>query len=380
VEAVIKRTPEIDAHLSPVLFSKSLGEGALKLVTDAGLRVSRSLAFESPVPASDIRDVILGRLALDQSEANWRELWLDCIAWANGFKPHATGAGRQFAERLDQNGQRLIALFDGLEDLFQDITSSSSQQTALRALLQDVPLWLAQRPARNLAVLVYVRRDLVSLAVRQNYAQLLDRYGPYRLQWDRVEALRLANWLWSSSLGAPASLSGLEEETLKERLFPLWGRKLGTDESREARSADWILNALSDYNDQIQARDLVRFVSVAAKKSISDRKWEDRYLVPPAIRDALPDCSREKIIEIKGENEALRRVFEKIEKVPQGQRLLPFEASFAKLDAEDLRILEENGAVFNDGGSCYLPEIYLHGLGFSYSKPGRRRVLSNRRK
>ena len=47
----------------------------------------------------------------------------------------------------------------------------------------------------------------------------------------------------------------MEEEELKERLFPLWGRKLGYDESREARSADWVLNALSDYNNQIQARD-----------------------------------------------------------------------------------------------------------------------------
>jgi hypothetical protein len=140
------------------------------------------------------------------------------------------------------------------------------------------------------------------------------------------------------------------------------------------------LNALSDYNNQIQARDLVRFISVAAKKSVSDSKWEDRYLTPSAIRDALPDCSREKIAEIKRENESLRRVFEKIENVPQNQRLLPFEGSFARLDTEDFRVLEENGAIFNDGGSYYLPEIYLHGLGFSYSKPGRRRVLSNRRK
>jgi hypothetical protein len=226
---------------------------------------------------------------------------------------------------------------------------------------------------------VYIRRDLVSLAVRQNHAQLLDRYGPYRLQWDRIEALRLADWVRSNAVDAPAERSDLEEEELKERLVPLWGRKLGSNESREARSADWILNALSDYNNQIQARDLVRFISVAAGKSVSDEKWVDRDLTPPAIRDALPECSREKIAEIKKENEALRKVFEKIENVPQPERLLPFDASFASLKKDDLRILEENGAIFNDSGSYYLPEIYLHGLGFSYSKPGRRRVLSNRR-
>jgi hypothetical protein len=192
--------------------------------------------------------------------------------------------------------------------------------------------------------------------------------------------LRLAYWIRNIALDTSAERPDWEEEELKELLFPLWGRKLGSDESREARSADWVMNALSDCNNQIQARDLIRFISVAASKSISDGKWEDRDLAPPAIRDALPECSREKIAEIKRENEALRKVFEKIEDVPQPQRLLPFDASFASLDKDDFRVLEENGAIFNDGGSYYLPEIYLHGLGFSYSEPGRRRVLSNRSK
>jgi hypothetical protein len=185
VEAAVRRTPEIDSPMSPVLFSVNLEDSALKLVSEAGRRTSRTLGFEDPMLASDIRDVIRGHLRMNRNEAVWREIWLDCIAWATGYKPHITGAGRQLADRLDQNGQRLIALFDGLEDLFQEIATSQPQQLALRVLLQDVPLWLTQRPARSLALLVYIRRDLVSLAVRQNHAQLLDRYGPYRLQWDR---------------------------------------------------------------------------------------------------------------------------------------------------------------------------------------------------
>ena len=379
VTAVIKRPPDIDAPMSPVLSSLNLEQDAFNLVTEARRKASSILGFEEPMLASDVHDVIRGRLTISRNEADWRDLWLDCIAWTTGFRPHVTGAGRLLAETLDRSGQRLIALFDGLEDLFQDITTSLPQQLALRVLLQDVPLWLAQRPTRNLAILVYVRRDLVSLAVRQNYAQLLDRYGPYRLQWDRLEALHLTYWLWNNAVGSPGERPDWEEEMLKEHLFPLWGRKLGSDESREARSADWVLNALSDYNNQIQARDLVRFISIAASKSVSDRKWIDRVLTPQAMRDAMPECSLEKITEIKRENEALRKVFEKIEKVPLSQRLVPFDTSFAGLEAEDFRILEENGAIYNDGGFYYLPEIYIHGLGFSYSKPGRRRVLSNRR-
>jgi cellulose biosynthesis protein BcsQ len=382
VEAAAKRTAKVDAPMIPVLFSSFLSDDALRLVSEAERTANQTLGVPgAPVSASDIRDVIQGYIrSANLNEAMWREVWLDCIAWASGFQPHIAGAGRQFAEWLDRGGHRLIALFDGLEDLFQEISSNPQQQLALRVLLQDVPLWLGQRPTRSLAVLVYIRRDLVSLAIRQNDAQFLDRYEPYRLHWDRVEALRLAAWIRTLAFESPGERTDGDEDELKERLVPLWGRKLGSDDSREARSADWVLNALSDYNGQIQARDLLRFIAVAAGKSIPDGKWEDRDLTPQSIRDALPECSREKIAEIKKENDALRKVFEKMEKVPQSERLLPFESSFAGLDKEDLRILQENGAIMDDGGEYSLPEIYLHGLGFSYTKPGRRRVLSNRRK
>src|SRR5262249_29187574 len=52
VDAVIKQSPEIDAPMSPALFSLNLGEDALKLVTDAGRRASHSLGFEDPISAS----------------------------------------------------------------------------------------------------------------------------------------------------------------------------------------------------------------------------------------------------------------------------------------------------------------------------------------
>ena len=375
VEAAIRRTPEIDALAVPVLFSFNLGEEALRLTSEVLQSASRDLGFGTPMAASDIHAVIRGHLDSGQSESAWRDIWIDCIAWAVGYEPHKSGAGRGLADWLDSHNRHLIGLFDGLEDLFQEIATSAPQQLALRVLLQDVPLWLTQRPSRRLAVLVYVRRDLVSLAIRQNHAQLLDRYGPYRLQWDRTEALRLTNWIWNKALPVVPDGSGLEVDELKQRLFPFWGRKLGSDESREARSADWVLDALSDYKSQIQARDLVRFIAVAAGNSVSDKKWTDRDLVPQAIRDALPECSREKIAEITKENEALRKVFEKIQDVPEPQRLLPFDSTFANLDKDDFQVLEENGAIFNDGGSYYLPEIYLHGLMFGYSKRGRRRVL-----
>jgi len=90
---------------------------------------------------------------------------------------------------------------------------------------------------------------------------------------------------------------------------PVWGKKLGQDNSREARTSAWVLDALSDFNGQIQARDLVRFVHFAAERSGQDTRWPDRILTPTAIRESLPACSAQKVEEISKENSVLREVF-----------------------------------------------------------------------
>jgi hypothetical protein len=74
---------------------------------------------------------------------------------------------------------------------------------------------------------------------------------------------------------------------IERALAPLWGRKLGKDNSKEARSAEWVITALSDLKGQIQARDLVRFLSKAAYVSKDDTRWIDRILAPAAIRKLL---------------------------------------------------------------------------------------------
>ena len=162
-------------------------------------------------------------------------------------------------------------------------------------------------------------------------------------------------------------------------LLPLWGKKLGSDNSRDARTAVWVLDALSDFNGQIQARDLVRFVHFAAKDSANDARWSDRVLTPAAIRGSLPSCSVEKVKETRDENLVLSEIFNKIEKVPVAARKAPFETSFGDLTAEDLTVLQQNGAISLDRDMYWVAEIYLHGLGFTYASPGRRRVMSTRR-
>jgi hypothetical protein len=311
---------------------------------------------------------------------HWRERWLNVIAWSAGFEVGKDGAGRRFADYLHKRKQYVVAVIDGLEDLFQDLSSKESEQTALRALLQDVPEWLEQHPSRPIGLLVFVRPDMVLNAVRQNPAQLIAKYEPYALRWSSEEALRLVTWI-AVKAEAPIDLSieqlqEMSRQDLVNALVPLWGRKLGSERSREARSAEWVILALSDLKGQIQARDLVRFLHSAAQASVKDAYWRDRLLVPTAIRGALPECSREKIEEISIENTALKNVFSRLRGLPEDSKQIPFTREQVGLNTEELQTLEDNGVVLREGEEYYMPEIFRLGLSFRLKSGKRPRVLT----
>lgn len=114
-------------------------------------------------------------------EGQWRERWLDAFAWSAGFHPQTAGAARGLAAHLTDRRQRIVFLVDGLDELFSDL-EKVAQQTPLRALLQDVPEWLALQPGLPLGIVIFVDRRLVPAAVRYNAAQLMARYDPYSLR------------------------------------------------------------------------------------------------------------------------------------------------------------------------------------------------------
>jgi hypothetical protein len=167
----------------------------------------------------------------------------------------------------------------------------------------------------------------------------------------------------------------MSEEEIVSELVPLWGKKLGSDRSKEPRSAKWVLDALSDFNGQIQSRDLIRLLFVAASNSISDTKWQDRLLVPTEIRKALTKCSQEKISEISVENKVLSPLLDKLGELPQTQKKSPFtREDMPSLSSEELKTLEDNGVIIRDGDNYYVSEIFRLGLGFSQNA-GPSRIL-----
>jgi MinD-like ATPase involved in chromosome partitioning or flagellar assembly len=376
--------PSVAAFLCPVLASSNLEDSANSKVRQALELAVAKLGLGRPSSPHEIRDRLRSNLKRTLHEGEWRDVWMDMIAWSVGAGAGREAAGRELTHELYQRGQSVVAVIDGLEDLFQDFSSDPAQQIALRALLQDVPDWLSQQPGQALGLAVFVRRDMVLSAVRQNPAQLLAKYEPYALRWDADEALRLVAWICTKAGVLPESVLAAIEEAdrrqLVETLSTLWGRKLGGPKSREALSADWVIFALSDLKGQIQARDLVRFLYEAAKGSVADTFWKDRILVPAAIKAAVERCSGKKIDEISQEDPRIGEIFRHLRSLPEPVQQIPFRADQVNLTLADLKTLEDNGAVQREGDEYYMPEIFRSGLQFKLKAGARPRVMTMARR
>ncbi|MEW1828925.1 AAA family ATPase [Streptomyces sp. NPDC088196] len=305
----------------------------------------------------------------------WLYVWLRCMAIAGGSASDQHDDFDAERELLALGQQRkLLFVFDGLEDFLQEL-EGEAKRVALRTLLVEVPDWLRSLRGRPLGLVVFVRRDLASWAIRQNLGQFLDRYEAYALRWDAQEALRLALWVAVTAqavLAPDRDLMELSYEEIAQALRPIWGAKLGSDSSHEAWSERWVPAALADFNDQVQARDVVRFLREAAELSAGDEQT-DRLLVPIAMRTALAQCSSEKVKEIGQENKQLGELLLGLGRYAP-EVLMPFSADDVGLDATGIAALEEAGALARDSDGRYrLPEIYRHALGFRTQ--GRARVV-----
>jgi len=177
----------------------------------------------------------------------------------------------------------------------------------------------------------------------------------------------------------PEELVLLDEEARSQALAGLWGWKMGPKTSREARSLEWTMSSLSDFNRRIKARDLVRFISESARNSRpDDNYYDDRLLSPRAMREAIGPCSKERVFETGEENPDLKRIFQKILSLTGDERELPWSYSRAHklIGPDDTDILKENGVIFRSGDEFFVPELYRSGLNLYYSGRARRKVVT----
>lgn len=279
---------------------------------------------------------------------------------------------------LETQKKKVIFLIDGLEDILTHISTDENEQTAIKVLCQDIVMQLMAK-CPNIGIIVFLRRDMAQASITVNFKQFVQSNRQAELKWSSSDALRLVVWLVSKA--DPRFYEDIEEieqasqKVIDDALVRLWGTKLGKSSSNEAYSSRWILAALSDFNGQLQARDIIRFLKYATaspKKAI----YNDRIIMPTEIREAVSTCSMEKIEEVKQEYAMLKPIFERLQDLPEEHRTLPLLPEYAKLTSEEERYMIQEGYLKREGDKFYLPEIIRHALRFRYGKGARPKVLA----
>jgi len=369
-----------DAAIFPALWSDNIEDkpdGEIKLAQGRTLDLIKS-GKHMLLSASAVRRRI--EAALKAPPDHWEDFWDALVASQFDI---SSGGLQAVNQSLAENSTRVVFVFDGIEDAFKD---SSDEQTskAIHALLR-LPNRISELENRHLGAIVFARADYVQATIRQNLGQWLQRFQPFRLQWNPESFLRLA-FMISCQAGIHSSEPKLAEsmriEELKVELDRLWGKKLGGEKSKEAHSARWVYTALCDLKGNVQARDLVRFLKFAAEieSTRAGQTWPDRLLAPESMRNAIPECSVEKVTEAKSEIAPLKIWTELM--VNKGVRNLkvPFSEEQAHLSPNLLVSLKEIGVIYEDVDGnlgperLFLPEIYRYGLGFETSAAGRPRT------
>lgn len=281
-------------------------------------------------------------------------------------------------EALKNEGVRVVFLIDGLEEILTGTLSTKTEKNAIVALVQDLVNEFKIKYS-NIGFIVFLRKDLARDAIEVNYEQFYTLFKSVELSWSRTEALRLVLWLVKQAIPEfykeKVGIEIASSDVIENSLVKLWGTKLGTAHSNEAYSSRWILAALSDFNGQLQARDIIRFLQYATE-DIGKKVYDDRFIMPAEIRKAVPKCSEKKIDEIKQEIAVLKPIFEKLEGLPTDKKILPFIKGTFDLNAVEEKLMKQEGFLKEDNEKYYLPEIIRHALKFKYEKGARPRVLS----
>lgn len=308
------------------------------------------------------------------NDKEWREFWKTLIFsnFDGDFKL------QEIEDILEKEQKRVVFLIDGLEEVLKETLSNQNEKNAILGLAQGLVNELRAR-YKNIGCIVFLRKDLARNAITVNFSQFESLYSSVELNWSRTEALRLVLWLVNQAI--PGFYQGQGEieqavpEVIEQNLTRLWGVKLGKNESNEAYASRWILAALSDFNGQLQARDIIRFLKYATK-DVGKKIYEDRYIMPNEIKKAVPECSREKIDEVKQEIGDLSPIFKRLAEAENEKRVLPFNCNTFQLSSGEETLLKQEGYLRIDNEKYYLPEIIRHALGFRYERGARPKVLS----
>lgn len=323
----------------------------------------------------DNSDMILNFSRSNHDILEWKEIWRQIILQSlkNEYQSF-----EELENDLEEQKIQVLFLIDGLEEVFTQTISSETEQNAIVALCREIINEIKVK-YKNFGLMIFLRKDMVRDSVTVNFEQFISLYHSVELRWSSTEALRLVVWLVSQSVPEfyqeEVEIELASGEIIERNLTKLWGIKLGKSTSNEAYSSRWILAALSDFNGQLQARDIIRFLEYATK-DVGRRVYDDRYLMPAEIKKAVSDCSNAKISEVKQEIKALNPIFDKLDNAPEEKKVLPFHNDTFNFTPTEEKIMKQEGYLKVENDKYYLPEIIRHALKFRYEKGARPKVLS----
>lgn len=368
-----------DILVFPFLSSRNLEDSIKSQMLDYRKNCCDLLELPDASSESDLLDNLKNAYG---KGGNWETFWIKQILSTFGVEGESL---EDFSRFLAKKNKSLVLLFDGIEDNFPQVRGEGEQAAAVEALLR-LPNRIAEIRNSRIGMIGFVRADYVRSVITQNVAQFEERYSAFKLEWTAESFLRLAYWI-CAEVGLPwvnpNETEILSSEELLEKLYELWGKKLGSSTSKEAMSAKWVFAALCDLNGRLQARDLIRFLGHAAYRSKNkrDSRWDDRVLLPEAIRRAVEDSSKNKVQEAINEIDVLRQWYEALSNIPPASKTVPFLPEDVGLSPSLANSLQELGVIFEDSERYnaprfYLPESYRTGLGFQLSAGARPRVLA----
>ena len=396
----ISTSSESQTYIFPLLQTGNLLDKAKNVTNEARNNVRKALSENLPEFSPDgFKTKIQKALSnINWAEPEWTEFWINEISIAIGINGENGNVNNLsiINRELKKKNLRIIFLFDGLENIFPEISYQPQQEKALRALIQNVPGQLSEIRQSNIGLIIFLRRDFLRYTIKQDLKQFENLYRPYDLSWDQESFLRLVYWICSKAQLIDANqniIGSLSKKNILEELQKLWGKKIGADNSNEAYTHSWIFAALTDFNNRLQARDVVRLLYHAADITIENYqesqfvKWFANRLLPPqAIRRAIEPCSRKKVDEAKEEYPTFGKwVDETLYQFTPEQKKIPFAVEELGMDQPTVRMLEEMGVIYEDTGKqdtarFYMPEIFREGLGFSLARGARPRVMVLKRK
>lgn len=317
------------------------------------------------------------------SENEWIDTW-EKVIW--GMFDDITD-WKELNEYLGSINKRIIFIFDGLENLlFFDPTENILDKGAVKALCKGLMNRLYEKRLDNIGMIVFVRKDIAENAIEINFEQFRSQYQKYELNWEQEDALKLA-WKLMDNAAKEQGIILDDDETpiynlsssiIEQNLNKVWGEKMGPDSSKTAGTNRWVRASLSDFNGQLQARDIVRFLKYATiKKGEGKREYKDRLISPDMMKGAVQKASKEKLEEVEREIQPLKKSFDILKSVPNEKKQVPLlQEVLDLLQAEDKKRLENYGYLKEADGEYYIPESVRYALGYNKTRRGGIKLVS----